>query len=372
VPHELDFGGYQRSGYLEISARSRARSYRLNGGHVMVSDTDTFLVDALQVSNFFGTAQPDYMAYYPQRHLLQQWRDGQLDCVHVTCVLWENARQALDAVSRWNRAAQDFPELLCLARSAVDIRAAKSSGRTAVILGMQNTSPFEDDLSLVEVFYDLGIRIAQPTYNIQNFVGCSCYDLTDAGLTRFGQFVIGEMNRLGMAIDLSHVGDRTSLDVLAASSKPVAITHAMPRWGYDHPRNKTDQILKALAENGGIFGLSIYPSLMGTDVSLSGFCETAARLANQIGVDHVGIGTDLALGWTTNDAFSMSMGRWSHDMNYGAHSATEPGWPPMPSWFQDSSQFHQLLIGLTDHGFSMVDAAKVCGNNWIRFFEEVF
>jgi membrane dipeptidase len=333
----------------------------------MTREERTFLVDGLQVSNFFGSAQLDYQAYFPQRELFEHWRAAKLDCVHVTCVIWEDARQGLDAIARWNRAAREFCDLFTLARHADDVIAAQAAGKTAVILGMQNTSPFEDDLQLVEIFHQLGIRFAQPTYNIQNFVGSSCYEPNDSGLTRFGRFVIREMNRLGMAIDLSHVGDRTSLDAIELSTRPVAVTHAMPRWVYDHLRNKSDAVIKEVGRTGGMFGLSIYPALMGGQMTLCEFCSIVARLVDQIGVDHVGIGSDMALGWNTNDAFTMSMGRWTHAPDYGAHTSAEPGWTELPTWFRNPSHFPQLVAGLHAHGFAPVDVQKITGGNWMRF-----
>lgn len=328
------------------------------------------IVDGLQVSNFFQAGQMDYQTYDPNRELMQQWRNGGIDCVHLTCVIWEDARQALTSVSRWYRAARDNTDLVLIARTVDDIYEAKRTGRTAIMLGLQNASPFEDELGLVEVFYELGVRVGQLTYNIQNHVGGSCYEPNDSGLSRFGHFVIQEMNRVGMLIDLSHVGDRTSLEAIDASSVPVTVSHAMPRSAYEHVRNKPDEVLKALARRDGIFGLSIYPALMGDDVSLRGWCTIVARACEVMGAENVAIGSDMALCWTLQDAMTMSMGRWTFEPDYGAHTAEYPGWAPMPDWFEDSSDFPTLAAGLLDLGMTQKEVDGIMGENWMRLFKQ--
>ncbi len=114
-------------------------------------------------------------------------------------------------------------------RTLADIHAAKSEQRTGIILGWQNTSPLEDNLEYVEIFKDLGVGVMQLTYNTQNYSGAGYLETRDSGLTGFGYEVLAEMNRVGVLCDLSHVGDRTSADVIAASQAPVCISHVLPR-----------------------------------------------------------------------------------------------------------------------------------------------
>lgn len=328
-------------------------------------------VDGLQYSNFFRTRLFDAVTYDPNRQLFEQWRAGRLAGVHVSVALWEDARTSLDSIGRWQRAFRDHGDILVQARCAADIRAAGRDDRTAVLLGFQNTSPFEDDLALVEVFHTLGIRCAQLTYNIQNFVGASCYDPTDTGLTRFGRFVVAEMNRVGMLIDLSHVGDRTSLDAIGASQRPCAITHANPRFFFEHARNKSDEVLKALAGAGGVLGLATYPSLTGgRHISLADWSAMVARTVDLIGIGHVAVGTDTALNWTLEDAFAMNMARWSREPQYGAHTANEPGWTALPDWYRSPADFGNLAAGLQTFGFSPEEVAAVTGGNWLRLYDE--
>ena len=235
------------------------------------------VIDGCQFSNWFQCGFADTQVYNVNREYFEHWRAGGVSAVQVTVSTWESARPTLDTLSRWYRVFRDHSDLVVPATRGADIVAAKTAGRTAVILGMQNTSAFEDDLGLVEVFHRLGIRFAQATYNLQNFVGASCYDPVDGGLTRYGRFVLGEMNRLGMIMDTSHVGDRTTLDCIEHSGRPVVATHANPRLFFGHKRNKTEEVMRALARSGGILGLATYPALCPRGTTLESWCEMVAQ-----------------------------------------------------------------------------------------------
>lgn len=169
----------------------------------MTLPADLLTVDGLQINNW-------------DRDVLSELRAGGVHAVNATCAVWEGPADTLATIGDWLVLARENPDLVALATTADDIRAAHAADRTAVLLGFQNTSPFADDYRLVEVFHRLGVRIAQLTYNIQNLVGGSCYEPEDSGLTRFGATVVAEMNRVGMLVDLSHVGERTSRDAVEA------------------------------------------------------------------------------------------------------------------------------------------------------------
>jgi microsomal dipeptidase-like Zn-dependent dipeptidase len=328
--------------------------------------------DALQYSNWFGSPQNDAVSYRVDRTLLQQWRDGGLAGVHVTVTLWDDARTCVDRVTRWYRAFQESADLIQICLAGADLERAKRASRTAVLLGFQNTSPFEDDIGLVEVFYRLGIRVAQLTYNIQNFVGSSCYEIVDGGLTRFGRAVVNEMNRLGMLIDLSHVGEKTSLDAIEHSSRPVAVTHANPLSFARHPRNKSETLLRAVARSGGVVGCSPYPPLMGRlDVTLEEWCQMVADLAAVIGAEHVGIGTDTSLGWTDADLLAMNVARWSRSENWGSNLPGQTGWCEPVAWYRSSNDFPTLCRGLRKVGLDEKEVAGILGHNWQRLLTTI-
>ncbi|HWM32948.1 MAG TPA: membrane dipeptidase [Pseudolysinimonas sp.] len=322
--------------------------------------TTQVVVDGLQSSNF-------------DRKQFEDIRSGGISCVHATVVIWEDARTTLDILGTWNRMFREHSDLIAMARTAADVREIAASGRIAVILGFQNASPFEDDLDMVQVFWDLGIRFAQLTYNIQNHVGSSCYDPVDGGVTRFGSYVIQEMNRVGMVVDLSHVGPRTTREAIDISSRPVAITHANPASVYPHPRNKSDEILRALVERGGILGLAPYPHLTGNGpIDLSQWNELVLRAIDVVGIDHVAIGSDSSHGWDDDKLQWIRKGRWSHQVQLGPATADRQGWLPWPEFFRTPADFPNLVEGMSQVGLAQDDIEKIIGGNWMRMFEEGF
>jgi microsomal dipeptidase-like Zn-dependent dipeptidase len=333
----------------------------MHGTAVSATETESTLditrfgyVDALQCSNW-------------DRSLLEQWRAGNLACVHVTTSIWEGARETMRTLARWNRRFREDADIIAPARSVEDILEVASSGRTAVILGFQNTSPFEDDLGMVEIFHDLGIRVAQLTYNIANYVGSSCYEPVDGGLTRFGRNIIQEMNRVGMIVDLSHTGPITSLQAIEASERPVMASHANAAAVWPHPRNLSDELLRVLAQHGGVLGCAPYPHLTGGDeVSGRQWAEGVAHAVEVMGIDHVAIGTDSSHHFSDDDLRFIREGYWTHEANYGAGSPDKPGWLPWPAFFKTPADFGNFDTILNDVGFDAADRAKIMGGNLMR------
>lgn len=161
-----------------------------------LTHSDLLVVDGLQINNW-------------DRKVLEELRAGGVTGVNATCAVWDGPTDTLGAVAQWYQLAADNKDIVTLAETSEDIRAAKRDNRIAVLLGFQNSSPFGDDYRMVEIFHRLGVRVAQLTYNIQNLAGGACYDEHDSGLTAFGRIMVAEMNRVGMLVDLSHVGNRT-------------------------------------------------------------------------------------------------------------------------------------------------------------------
>ena len=208
----------------------------------------------------------------------------------------------------------------------------------------------------------------QLTYNNQSLLGCGWQD-EDSGLTRMGREVIREMNRLGMLIDLSHAGERTALEAIAASARPVAITHATPATWRAGKRQVSETLLRALAQGGGMLGLSLYPHHLrdGFATTLEAFCEMAARTAEIVGVQHLGIGSDLCQDQPDAVLAWMREGKWTRP-----DPADRPAFPPQPGWFQDVRGFANLANGLRAAGFAEADMEGVLGANCQRFFRAAF
>jgi microsomal dipeptidase-like Zn-dependent dipeptidase len=306
--------------------------------------------------------------------IFRQMRAGGLDAVHVTIAYHENFRETVLNIERWNRWFEEFPELIMKGRWAGDVRTAHESGRTAIFFGFQNPSPIEDDIGLVEVLHDLGARFMQLTYNNQSLLATGCYEAEDTGLTRMGKQVVREMNRVGLVVDMSHSADRSTIEAAEHSERPIAITHANPHAWQPALRNKRDEVIRAVTENGGMIGFSLYPHhLKGkSDCTLESFCQMIADTASKFGAQHLGIGSDLCQDQPDSVVEWMRVGRWSKEIDYGEGSAAAPGFPPMPSWYQDNRDFENIAQGLAQTGFSQAEVDGIMGDNWFRFYEQNF
>lgn len=306
--------------------------------------------------------------------IFRQMRQGGVDAVHVTIAYHENFRETVLNIEAWNRWFEQFPELIFHGREAADIARAHVTGRTAIFFGYQNPSPIEDDIGLVEIAHTLGARFMQLTYNNQSLLATGCYEEDDTGLTRMGRQVVREMNRVGLVVDMSHSADRSTIEAADFSERPIAITHANPHAWQPALRNKRDEVIRAVTENGGMFGFSLYPHhLKGKGAcTVQEFCEMVARTADTFGVEHLGIGSDLCQDQPDNIVEWMRVGRWSKEMDYGEGSAAAPGFPPMPNWFEDNRDFGNIESGLRAVGMTEQDVEAVMGGNWYRFFAENF
>ena len=214
----------------------------------------------------------------------------------------------------------------------------------------------------------------QLTYNNQSLLATGCYEAEDTGITRMGKQVIKEMNRVGLVVDMSHSADRSTLEAIDISERPIAITHANPSFWHPALRNKSDEILKTLGASGGMLGFSIYPHHLkdGSSCTLASFCEMIAKTAELMGAENIGIGTDLCQDQPDSIVEWMRVGRWSKEIDYGEGSASNAGFPPMPPWFQDNRHFGNISKGLADQGFSTDEVAGIMGENWLRFYDNNF
>ncbi|CAI8389072.1 MAG: Uncharacterised protein [Rhodospirillaceae bacterium] len=306
--------------------------------------------------------------------IFAQMAEGSVHAVHVTIAYHENFREMVLQVERWNRYFEQHPDRLMMGRTAADIDTARATGRTAVFFGFQNPSPIEDDIGLVEICHSLGARFMQLTYNNQSLLATGCYEDEDPGVTRMGRQVIAEMNRVGLVVDMSHSAERSTLEAIDISRRPIAITHANPAWWHPARRNKSDEVLRALTERGGMLGFSVYPHHLrdGSACSLQSFCEMITESADRYGAENLGIGTDLCQDQPDSVVEWMRVGRWSKEIDYGEGTADNAGFPPMPGWFEDNRHFGNIENGLRNAGLSEEDVAGIMGGNWYRFFAENF
>ena len=300
-------------------------------------------------------------------------REAELDAVHVTIVYHEDYDELLKRVDEWKIHFKDNSDLIFHGKNYKDIEKAKEQKKTAIFFGFQNCSPIEDDINLVEKVHQLGCKFMQLTYNNQSLLATGCYEKTDSGVTNFGKEVIKEMNRVGIVIDMSHSAEKSTFDAIEISEKPIAITHANPSFWHNAIRNKSNDLLKTLAQSGGMIGLSLYPHHLkdGTNCNLENFCEMTAKTAEMIGVKNIGIGSDLCLKQPDRVVEWMRNGTWTKTKNYGEGSKNKPGFPKQPVWFEDARGFKNLESGLKKIGFNQTEVEGILGNNWYNFYKNI-
>ena len=189
-----------------------------------------------------------------------------------------------------------------------------------------------------------------------------------------GREVVSEMNRVGLVVDMSHSAERSTLDAIEYSSRPIAITHANPSFWHSALRNKSNSVLKALGESKGMLGFSIYPHHLknGSNCSVQSFCDMVAKTIDLMGEDNVGIGTDLCQDQPDSVVEWMRVGRWTKSIDYGEGSVDKPGFPEMPNWFGGNLDFSNISTGLKNTGMDASMVSKVMGVNWYNFFSNSF
>ena len=307
------------------------------------------------------------------REVFEINRQAELDAVHVTIVYHEDYNELLNEIKKWQELFDKNSDLIFQGTNFKDIEKAKLEKKTAIFFGFQNCSPIEDDISLVEKVYNLGCRFMQLTYNNQSLLATGCYEKIDSGVTNFGREVIKEMNRVGIVIDMSHSAEKSTLDAIEISEKPIAITHANPNFWHAAKRNKSNELLKILSDSGGILGFSLYPHHLknNTNCSLDSFCEMIARTSDIMNIKNIGIGSDLCLNQPDEIVEWMRNGTWSKSKNYGEGSKNKPGFPKQPNWFEDARGFFNIEKGLRKVGFSEEETDGILGNNWYNFYKNI-
>lgn len=307
-----------------------------------------------------------------ERAWLEHLREVDLGLAHITIGIWEDARAALSLVGEWHTFLRENADLAELAESHADIRRIAESGRTAVVLGFQNTAHLDHDVELIGMFRRLGVTVMQLTYNLQNFIGAGYWEEQDSGVSsRFGRVAIAEMNRVGVLIDLSHCGDRTTRDATELSSRPVALTHTNPRElvtgnGYGPGRLATTDAIVEIGRRGGFIGLSPLNSLFSADYrfELSEFLDMITWTVDKVGPEAVGIGSDFAPGFPPTINTWWRYANWSREVAVPYPSTEE--YDSFPPWFRGAERYPNLADGLDARGYSEAEILGIVGGNWQR------
>ncbi|QMV14639.1 dipeptidase [Vibrio spartinae] len=301
------------------------------------------------------------------RDLFEDMRKGGITTANCTVSVWEGFQNTVNNIVEMNNLIEANSDIVTKVHSTHDIRRAKREGKTGVMMGFQNANAYEDQLGYVQVFKDLGVGVVQMCYNTQNLVGTGCYE-RDGGLSGFGHEIVAEMNRVGVMCDLSHVGAKTSEEVILASKKPVCYSHCLPSGLKDHPRNKSDQELKFIADHGGFVGVTMFAPFLknGIHSTVEDYVEAIAYIFNLVGEDQIGIGTDFTQG------HGQPFFEWlTHDKGY-ARRLTNFGEIINPEGIRTLGEFPNLTDALLRHGFTETQVRKIMGENWLRVLGDVW
>ncbi|WP_459616350.1 dipeptidase [Bordetella sp. 2513F-2] len=288
--------------------------------------------------------------------------------------------EALRDVMTWRERALDPASSWLLVERMEDIARAKAEGKLGLIMGWQNAKPLGDRVERVKLFHTLGMRVIQLTYNEANLIGDGCLEKRNAGLSKLGLEMVAEMNRVGIAIDLSHCAPQTCLDAARHSTRPVLLTHANANAVITRPRNKSDDVIRAVADTGGVVGCSIHAYLLwrgkaGQQPTLEDFVANVKHIGGLVGYDHVGIGTDFPSVQTYEAVrHVMVMSRTKYAASGGDFStafgdvmeARYPVETPTPA------QFPRLTQALEEGGLSASQIEGVLGANFQRAFGEIW
>lgn len=283
---------------------------------------------------------------------------------------------AIRSIEQVLQVVHDDPERLCLARTVADILRMKARGGVAVVLNFQNGQPLETSLHHLHFFWEIGVRNIQLTYNERNCIGDGCLEPANAGLSTFGRRLVGEMNRLGIVVDLAHVGERTSLEAIDASAQPCVFSHSNPRRLAESPRNITDEQIKACTRRGGVVGVCGWGPVLWTrgdkPPGLDDFVADIEYLADLAGVDHVAVATDSTTSMRTdhilqhaaeiNAAYPRVTGEFVARFGNGLEHRYPVSVASLP----------QVTQRLQDKGWKAEDVTKIMGGNFLRVWQAVW
>jgi membrane dipeptidase len=351
------------------------RVHNLLSGHVMISlhDHPTLLPESLRDLPDLIAQGRDFTGYEGlMASQLNVVFDNMLD--GTSMITSKNGWKWHDVLYDLGMRLSDFAhqDVVKVIYRITDIIQAKREGKVGIVMAMESASPIENEVDRVDVLYGFGIRCMGLVYSEANALGSGLKERCDGGLTQLGKQVVRRMNQLGMAIDVSHAGDRTALEVIAWSDRPVFITHAGARSVWDTPRMKPDAVIRACAEKGGVFGIEAAPhttlSQQHPAHSLESYMEHFEYVANLVGLEHVAFGPDTLFGDHAGlhhvFARAMSIEAAQAGLNF-PHVDYVDG-------LENPSEFPNIIRWLVTHGYSDEDIAKVGGGNVLRVLEQVW
>jgi len=290
----------------------------------------------------------------------------------------DDAGAALDDIANWHRIARQYPNVR-IALTAQDIVDAKANDQAAIVINSQGGDFLGNHLERLDVFHMMGLRMMIPAYNLRTPLCDGALEPADAGLSTMGRAWVAACNRLGVLIDLTHVGERSTLEILERTEKPVVFSHSNPKGLVDNPRNVTDEQIKRCAATGGVIAPTNWGPLnmsagMTSRPTLSHYLDAVEYIVDLVGIDHVGIGTDMSHGtYPDGDLIRGLPAKKSVGGAYAEHVEVAPrSRLRYVEGFDDYGQLPSVAEALLARGYGEEGVRKVLGENYLRVFRDVW
>lgn len=319
----------------------------------------SLVIDGLSADEDWNDPEPIFAAY----------KTARLTAIH-TSLANANLMVALRDLAAWQARFDRWPDRLMKVVKGSQIAEARKAGRLGVVLGFQNGTIVENDVANLDRLYAAGTRCIQLTYNEHNLIGDGCTQAVDGGLSAFGRTVVARMNQLGVIVDLSHCGLTTSRDGIAASTRPPAFTHTMCRALHNHVRAKPDDLLKAVADKGGMNGMVALGYFVGptADTSLEDYLRHVDRAVKVSGIEHVGLASDYSI---RGIEATRTYQNWYVPRLSSFPPEYHVRWPPWVKELDPPERFLNITRGLVKRGYTTTEIEKILGGNWVRYFTEL-
>jgi membrane dipeptidase len=289
-------------------------------------------------------------------------RQGGVDAVLSPVASVEGAVDTFQAIAHWLELDRGGEHPIALARSVEDIRAAKASGRLAIIFHFQGSAPIESTVDFLNAYQALGVRVIQLTYNAANLLGDGSTEDRDAGLTALGRQAVERMEDLGIVLDVSHTGVRTSMEAMELATRPVVASHANARGVCDSLRNLTDDQIVAIAQTGGAIGVCAFPAFVAAEKpNLERLIDHVDYIRDLVGAQHIGLGLDYA------DEDEDDYEYFGYDERVYPHPPWI--WPDGIAGYEDVPN---VSTALAARGYSPSEITGIMGENFLRVFSQVW
>ena len=366
----LSAGPFINTGAFQVFAGSTA-TYSTRTIDLVVNSPVVDMLSLFSLEKIFTAAATGGNPLVFSREELLAIKQSGIDVFHpATGISGSNAHSIVLAfMAACNGLVAEFPDLLVRVASAADLRRAVAEGKLGIIPGVQNSDHFRS-VQDVKSFHQLGQRVSQLTYNTQNLIGSGSTDRVDGGITDFGAQIVAAMNEVGMAVDVSHCGDRTTLDAFEISTRPVLITHSNCRTLVaGHPRCKSDAAIKAMARSGGVMGIAALRNFVTAQepATLDSYIDHIDHVARVAGLEHVGIGSDADLhGYDDLPGPLLERLKASFKSSYGFRERIDIEGLDHPKKMFD------LVSGLIRRGYRDEQIRAVLGGNFSRVLAEIW